>query len=382
MMGYTSRLYTLVVREREDECRQERWNNISFRKVTQSISERWKKCGKLKSEENEGEKKKIRKFSLDFYFSDRDSAYCSQCPSDWNPLAISGDFCEAEIDDTYSSVHWSVRSVKNHIKIISESLKGSFNKCRKSKKKRASTICPITQTLSCSSFQDSGLCDSFDELNDDIDLTSICTANPLSTSPTPILKHGASANKRKFLDKAKPQKTVSLLIPHKQNAKDLFGVHLQLETVQTVPVPAGHHGDMSSQQRQVLCQSRHQLEEAFPSLSYTVHILFSDNLRILLQTISSTMIGDLLFKMRTILFSPLLNKISSIDIILGVILRFLHCVSLVIQSVENCQYFPQWWLHLWEKWRNNLHHQQDRVECVAQIQAVYVDMWCVLVVAD
>ena len=97
MLGYTSRLYTLVVREREEEGRQERWINISFRKVSKSISERWKKCGKIISEENKSEKKKIRKFSLDFYFSDRDSAYCSQCPSDWNPLEISVTFVKLRL---------------------------------------------------------------------------------------------------------------------------------------------------------------------------------------------------------------------------------------------------------------------------------------------
>jgi len=382
MMGYTSRLYTLVVREREDECRQERWNNISFRKVTQSISERWKKCGKLKSEENEGEKKKIRKFSLDFYFSDRDSAYCSQCPSDWNPLEISGDFCESDIDDTYSSVHWSLSPLKNPVKIISKSVKGRFNKCRKSKKKSTSTICPITQTPSCSSFHDSGLSDSFDELQDDIEVTSICTSNPLSTSPPPILKPGTSSSPTSLPEKSKRQKTVSLLIPHKRNANNLFGIHLQLETVQIVQVPEGHLADVSGQQRQVLCKARHQMEETFPSLAYTVHILFSDNMRILLETISSTMIGDLMFKMRTILFSPLLIKIPSIDIILGVLLRFLHQVSVILQSEANCEYFPQWWLHLWDNWRKTCYNEQDREECVAQIRAVYVDMWCVLVVAD
>jgi len=382
MMGYTSRLYTLVVNEREREGKQERWSKISLKKVTKTLSERWKNCELIKSEKNKKEKKKIRNFSLDFYFSDKDSAYCSQCPSDWNPLEISGDFCESLIDDTYSTINWPINSLKTPVKRITKSVKGSFDKFRKSKKKSGSIICPFKQSPSCISFQDSGLCDSFDELQDDIEVTSICTSNPLSTSPPPILKPGTSYSPTSLPEKSKRQKTVSLLIPHKRNANNLFGIHLQLETVQIVQVPEGHLADVSGQQRQVLCKARHQMEETFPSLAYTVHILFSDNMRILLETISSTMIGDLMFKMRTIFFSPLLIKIPSIDIILSVILKFLHQVSVILQSEANCEYFPQWWLHLWDRWRKSCYNQQDREECVAQIQAVYVDMWCVLVVAD
>merc|ERR1712121_130227 len=118
-MGNTSRLYGLVVKEREMDERDENWNLGSFKKVTRSLSKRWKNCRKINRKKKDNKEEKT--FSLDFYFSDTDSAYCSLCPSDWNPLEISGDFCESEV--TFTGI-----SIKNPLTKVSQCFHRVLNK--------------------------------------------------------------------------------------------------------------------------------------------------------------------------------------------------------------------------------------------------------------
>jgi len=117
-MGNTSRLYGLVVKEREMDERDENWNLGSFKKVTRSLSKRWKNGRKINREKKDNKEEKQTTFSLDFYFSDTDSAYCSLCPSDWNPLEISGDFCESEVTFTGISIKTPLKEI---IPILSKS---------------------------------------------------------------------------------------------------------------------------------------------------------------------------------------------------------------------------------------------------------------------
>merc|ERR1712243_534798 len=130
--------------------------------------------------------------------------------------------------------------------------------------------------------------------------------------PPPILKPD---NPNPATLGEKPEKTVMLLLPARKTV---------VETVETVLVPPGDKKDIASQQRQILCQARQQMEETFPFLSFTISILFSDNLVILLRSISSSMIGYLIFQIRTILFSPVLITIPFTEIILSVLIKFLH----------------------------------------------------------
>ena len=115
-MGHTStsRLYELVVKEKDRKGREEIQNKNSFKRVRQTVSERWKKCFKLKPKKTKSERanQKQKRFSMDFYFSERDSAYYSLCPSEWNPLECYG---ESEVDENgFSTINLpKIRSYKN-----------------------------------------------------------------------------------------------------------------------------------------------------------------------------------------------------------------------------------------------------------------------------
>merc|ERR1712243_312932 len=63
-MGNTSRLYELVVKEREMDERDENWNLGSFKKVTRSLSKRWKNCRKNNRKKKDNKEEKT--FSLTF----------------------------------------------------------------------------------------------------------------------------------------------------------------------------------------------------------------------------------------------------------------------------------------------------------------------------
>ena len=112
-------------------------------------------------------------------------------------------------------------------------------------------------------------------------------------------------------------------------------------------------------------------------MSSTINHPFSDTPRSLLLIISSTMIGDLMFQLRILLFSPLLPLVHLLDVVLFVIIRFLHQVSLIVQSVENCEYLHQRMVELGEKCKKCFYGQQ--VEYLADIRAAYVEMWCSLI---
>jgi len=345
-MGNTSRLYGLVVREREMDVSQENWNLRSFRKVTRSLSKRWRKnCAKVKEKKEDIKEEKQTTFSLDFYFSDTDSAYCSLCPSDWNPLEFSGDFCESEVNFTGISI-------KNPLKKFSQYFQRAFNK-RSHKEDETTNV-----------LQDSGTSCSYNQMLDDNDSVSISNSIPISISPPPILKPD---NPNPATLGGKPDKTVMLLLPARLTlGEDLF--NLQLETVETVIVPPGDKGDIASQQKHILYQARHQMEETFPFLSFTISILFSDNLPIILRSISSSMIGDLIFQIRTILFSPLLITMPFMEIILSVIIKFLHHVSSLLRPACSS--------YVWEEVMDRLRTEKGKEGCLETIRTGFIDIWC------
>ena len=135
------------------------------------------------------------------------------------------------------------------------------------------------------------------------------------------------------------------------------------------------HGDISLQVRNIKNLAKCNLSEQFPSMTTTINQLFWDSPR----SLSSTMIGDLMFQLRIILFSPLLPLVHLLDVVLFVIIRFLHQVSLIVQSVENFEYFHQRMVELGEKCKKCFYGQQ--VECLADIRGVYVEMWCKMIIA-
>merc|ERR1711942_144803 len=342
-MGNTSRLYGLVVKEREMDERDENWNLGSFKKVTRSLSKRLKKCGRVKEKKDENKEEKQTTFSLDFYFSDTDSAYCSLCPSDWNPLEITGDFCESEV--TFTGI-----SIKNPLRKVFQYFHRVLNKKSESRDGIRNLHQEGERSHSC------------DQMLDDNDSVSISTSIPISTSPPPILKPD---NPIPVALGEKAEKTVMLLLPARRTV---------VATVETVLVPPGDKGDIASQQRPILCQARQQMEETFPFLSFTISILFSDNLVILLRSISSSMIGDLIFQIRTILFSPLRITIPFTEIILSVLIKFLHHVSILLHpACSSC---------MWEELMDSLRTEQCKEGCVETIRTGFIDIWCAALTLD
>ena len=94
------------------------------------------------------------------------------------------------------------------------------------------------------------------------------------------------------------------------------------------------HGNIANQLENIKSKAKYQLIEKFPDLSISINIIFSENIGDILLSLSSTMIGQLMFQLRIVLFSPNLLLINSCDVVLFVIIRFLHQTSLVVESVE------------------------------------------------
>lgn len=310
-----SRLYGLLVTESYLDDQEGEKNTGSFKGARKTIFERWRKYGKEKQGEtkSENERKKKRAFTLELNFSENDSAFCSLCPTDWNPSDLSTCFGSTRIiDDCSYKINFpEISTYSNSLHLISNLFQRGFRRKKKNHECRSFSpegrYSPIER---CSSNQDSGLCNSFDKLLDEVEASSASNTILLCTTPQSILKPDISSSKTKH------QKTVSIILPENRTKENMFGVHLQLETVCTWPVPHGQMGSIARQQEHLLSPARYQLEETFPSLSTTICMIFSDNILPLLVSISSDMICDLLIQLRIILFSPLLPTMQFLDIIL------------------------------------------------------------------
>ena len=156
----------------------------------------------------------------------------------------------------------------------------------------------------------------------------------------------------------------------------MFGVHLQLETVCTWPVPHSQMGSIARQLEHLLSKARYQMEETFPSLSTTICMIFSENILHLLVSISSSMIGNLMIQLRIILFSPLLPTMQFLDVILFVILRFLQSMVLIVQWAEHShsQQVSQWLLELEDNCEK--YSYQHKLKCLHGIRVIFIDIWC------
>ena len=127
-----------------------------------------------------------------------------------------------------------------------------------------------------------------------------------------------------------------------------FGVHLQIEKVYITNGDKDHpgdHGGISIKVRNIQYPPKYNLVEQFPSMRTTINHLFSD----IPRSLTSTMVGDIMFQLRILLFSPLLPLVHLLDVFLFVIIKFLHQVSLIVQTVENCEYFHQRMVELGKK---------------------------------
>ena len=176
------------------------------------------------------------------------------------------------------------------------------------------------------------------------------------------------------------KKSVRIILPQTATREKPFGVHLQIKNAVTFQVPettSCDKGNVSDQVRNIKHRAKCNLVEQFPSITTTINHLFTDNPRHLLMSLNTTMIGDLLFNLRTLLFSPLLPMVHSLDIVIFVMIKFLHCLSVFLQPVE---YFHPRLVELGAKWEMNFYKHKET--CLVEVRAIYIDIWCRLLVAD
>ena len=167
----------------------------------------------------------------------------------------------------------------------------------------------------------------------------------------------------------KPKKRVTILLPEKTRKENVSLISRTDQSSSTL-------NNISAQVKSMKYNAKCQLDELFPSLSSAINLIFAENTRYLLQSLSSTMIGDFIYNMRTLLFSPLLTTIQSLDIILFMIIKFHRSVSLVVKS----EYLHQRWVELYEKCKNCEHQQW--VEYIPDIRIEYIIMWCTFIRGD
>merc|ERR1711892_281122 len=130
------------------------------------------------------------------------------------------------------------------------------------------------------------------------------TANNTSECSTTLSRSSfllASTNPILNTKSLKAKKSVTIILPHTGTREKPFGVHLQIRhavTLQITEKPSYVRGDVSDQVRNIKRQTMFNLVELFPSITTSINHLFSNNPKKLLMSISTTMIGDLVFNLR------------------------------------------------------------------------------------
>jgi len=164
------------------------------------------------------------------------------------------------------------------------------------------------------------------------------------------------------------KKSVRIQLPNTNYKDKPLGVHLHVKKTQAFHWPLDNSnikGDVTDQVKKIKEQAKHNLVELFPSITTTINQLFVDSPKSMLISLSSSQIGELLFNLRILLFSPLLPMISSLDIILFMITKFLDCVILVLDHAEL-----QW------------SAGREKGQCLDNIRNNFVMIWCYLIIID
>lgn len=203
---------------------------------------------------------------------------------------------------------------------------------------------------------------------------SSSSSSSLSTSSRcPSLT--TSAN-RILRNNSQQKKSVTILLPHIKTRENPFGPHLTIEDTRifSLPQKASHNkGDISNQLNKIRNNAKYELIDQFPSITSTINYLFIGNPRPILMSMSSTKIGDLIFNLRSLLFSPLLPRINYFNIILFEIVKFLHTVVLVLDCEE---------LEVVKAEIEDSYQNCSDKECLNIIRRVFINIWCSLLLRD
>ena len=206
-------------------------------------------------------------------------------------------------------------------------------------------------------------------------------SNKISNVASTVSRHSSLVLSTKIYSSEclSPKKKVSIIMPRRDPQKNLNKCNLKLGNVLIIsPIVQSYSTlqDISSQVNKLKHRAKCQLMGMFPSITITINHFFSDNTRNLLESMNASMICNLIYNIRTLLFSPLLPSIQSLDLILFMVIKFLQTVSLVV----GCDYLHQMWEELYEKCKN--YEYQHWVEYLPHIRRRYVDMWCRLITGD
>ena len=191
-----------------------------------------------------------------------------------------------------------------------------------------------------------------------------CTSTSFSTCSSVI----TSAENPYLSNSSQSKKSVRIQLPKTSDKEKPFGVHLRVKKTEFFQLPLKNsniQGNVSDQVRRIKSQAKHNLVEQFPSITTTINQVFTDNPTSILMSLSSSQIGELLFNLRILLFSPLLPMIPSSDTILFMITKFLDCVVLVLDHPK---------VH----WSG----RGEQGQCLDIIRNNFVMIWCYLIIID
>lgn len=172
------------------------------------------------------------------------------------------------------------------------------------------------------------------------------------------------------------KKSVTIHLPNAHARGRPFGFHLRIQNTKLINLPqenSYNRGNAFYQVRKIKDDAKQDLLEQFPSITTTINHLFMDNPKALLMSLSSSKIGDLIFHLRTLLFSPLLPMIKTLDIILFQIIKFLQAVILNL----NCAEHKGLQTELEEIYQN-----YSNTDCLQHIKSIFIILWISVLLKD
>jgi len=175
-----------------------------------------------------------------------------------------------------------------------------------------------------------------------------------------------------------PKKRVSIRLPVDKRDSSLFGPHLQLERAQTFyqPRPRPVRETVSQQTQTILDRAMTALLKKTPEICDTIQLLFQPDSLLYLKNLNSTEIGNLMFDMRTVLFTGL-KDVPYFETSLFMVQCFLLNMSSILQSIPGLEQFQGCCRDLLSKCQRFSY--SDHSFCLKETQSLYIDMWCSLI---
>merc|ERR1712241_1523926 len=134
------------------------------------------------------------------------------------------------------------------------------------------------------------------------------TLDSIQLSLTPSIITGSLLRTKQARTPAEPKKNVTLLLPKNKTKQKPFGQHLQTEVVSIHPSKhqfrLSPDGDVFWQLDSIIQVSKVHLVSNFPRYGVSIEIIFAQPPQAVLMSLSSDVIGDLMFHLNRILFSP------------------------------------------------------------------------------